>query len=195
MQETMHRTTREGIYVYINTTYVHTYKNISMHEWAHTFHTHISRLKHRHKVVFLNTPLSILQNKKLTIQTYTHSHASIHMCTLVLQHVSLLQGLIWWQPAVYPAARNIHAINKCSIINKPQNGSNCSVQPNASISIPRTFLEQPELFLITASYLGKKRLLCRIFPVLLGFRGQTSAKNPQRLGVVITILAKLPLIF
>lgn len=131
-------------------------------------------------------PLYILQrNKKLTIHTYTYAY--------LLWCVS--QGLIWWQASL-ACCWNILSINKCSIINKPQNGSNCSLPPNASISIPRTLVEQPVLFLITASYLGRNRAAeCRIFPVLLGFRGQTSGKNPQRCGLVITIWAKLPLIF
>lgn len=148
------------------------------HAWMGTYipHTQSRILKH--------TPYTFA--KEMTNSTM-HTHAYL------LRRVS--QGLIWWQASL-AYCWNILSINKCSIINKPQNGSNCSLPPNASISIPRTFVEQPVLFLITASYLGRKRAAeCWIFPVLLGFRGQTSGKNPQRCGVVITIWAKLPLIF
>ncbi len=79
---------------------------------------------------------------------------------------------------------NIRAINKCSIINEPQNGSNCPLQPNVSISIPRTFLEQPELFLLSISSQGKKKK-----------KRHWYAEYSLRCGsgFVITILAKLPL--
>lgn len=140
-------------------------KKKHIHAWVGTCipHTYtVSRAIHTRKVIFLYPPLHTLQNKLLK---YTHLHSSTYVC---IGNATF----IWSQQAVYPAAET--SINKCSIINKPQNGSNCSLHPNASINVPRTF--QPELFLITASSQGKKTLICRIFHALLGFRGQCKKK-------------------
>lgn len=77
--------------------------------------------------------------------------ARIKTCVLVLRHVSDDNQ----QSTLTPKH---HAINKTLIINEPQNGSNWFLQHNVSISIPRMFMEQLGLILISVSSLwGEKR--------------------------------------
>lgn len=60
-----------------------------MHEWAHTLHTYT------HKVIFMDTHVYTATNTKTNNpDAHTLTHASAHVCTLTLQHVSGLQGLI-----------------------------------------------------------------------------------------------------
>lgn len=120
---------------HINSTCAYTGWNIHTrsYSWTHTY--------------------TMQQTQKWTLHPYAHSwHFNARVCIDTVTCVINLMAT-----SSLPCCWNIHAINKRSIINKPQNGSNCSLQPNVSISIPRTFVEQPKLFLLSVSSMGKKR--------------------------------------
>lgn len=118
MQETMPKTIREDINVYVNT---QAYVQKHIHAWVSAYTStcayaacdiHTRSLHER-----TNTEQQI---QKQTIHTHTRTHtrlhASAHVRALTLQHVSVVQGLIWWQPAACPAAETSTPLTNAQLL-------------------------------------------------------------------------------
>lgn len=118
------RTTREAVYHKHNK---HTYKK-HMHAWPDTY------------IPYARWNISSRSYSQTHPDTKTNNNSVTHAC---LQARALSCDNTAWlhltTTSNLPSRWNIHTINNCSIINRLQNGSNCSLQPNASISIPRIF--------------------------------------------------------